>query len=170
MAGKLWARGVAALVVGLCVWGGATLATASERIETTEVTRVIDGDTFVVAGDVRVRVRNFDTPELRRYECRSERTAAVAARDAARRLLQGQRVTLRVTGEDRYRRQVADVSVHRGARQSDFVAEMVAQGHGARWDYGNEPQPEWCQGRERVDEYWRVLLNRVERSLSGLSP
>lgn len=142
-------------------------AMAVEEIRTTTVQRVIDGDTFVVAGGERVRVRNFDTPELRRYDCRDERAAAVAARDAARRILQGRTVTLRVIGEDRYRRKIADVAVHRGSARRDFVARMVAEGHGKRWIYGREPQPEWCSREARTVELWRVVWNGVERSVSS---
>lgn len=109
------------------------------------VRRVIDGDTFVLSDGARVRVRNFDTPERRRYDCPEEKRLAEAATQAARRLLDRQRVRLRVTGRDRYRRLVADVMVLTGRGEGvDFVERMVASGHGARWNYGREPQPEWC--------------------------
>lgn len=109
------------------------------------VERVIDGDTFVIAGGARVRVKDFDTAELRHWECQAERALARAARDRARELLQGARVRLRVDGEDRYRRLVADVFLESGpGRGETFVEAMTGSGHGARWNYGHEPQPDWC--------------------------
>lgn len=108
------------------------------------VERVIDGDTFVLVGGERVRVRNFDTPELRRYACAEERARAVAARAAAIDLLTDRRVTVFVAYRDRFDRLVGDVALHDGVARRDFVAAMIDAGHGARWDYGNEPQPEWC--------------------------
>lgn len=108
------------------------------------VERIIDGDTFVIEGGDRIRVRNFDTPELRRYHCPSERQSAIDARAAAADLLQDRTVTLEIAYSDRYERLVADVTLHYDAARLDFVAAMVARGHGARWDYGEEPKPTWC--------------------------
>ncbi len=116
------------------------------------VERIIDGDTFVVAGGDRIRVRNFDTPELRRYDCDAEKALAIAARAAAAELLQDRTVTLDVAYSNRYDRLVADVLVHEGGARIDFVAAMVAGGHGARWAYGEEPQPEWCAPPTASDE------------------
>ncbi len=147
MASSVFARGRRAAVLACALATGAMSAgvggaAASEK--TVAVVRVIDGDTFVVSGGERIRVRNFDTPELRRYDCLEEKQAAQAARRAARRLLSGRRVTLSIAGRDRYRRTVADVAVHQGPRAADFVALMTARGHGKRWRYGREPQPDWC--------------------------
>lgn len=146
------AAGVAALVMaGLGLrQGGADIGTGdgtgylgASRIAAVE--RVIDGDTFVIAGGARIRIRNFDTAELRHWECQAERRLARAARDQARTLLQGARVALTIHGEDRYRRLVADVTLASGpARGRDIVDAMTDAGHGARWRYGREPQPDWC--------------------------
>ena len=111
---------------------------------TAKVTRVIDGDTFVIATGERIRVRNFDTPELRSYACPEEKVAAQGARRAARALLARQTVRLSISGKDRYGRMVADVSVLKPGGADDFVDSMVSTGHGARWRYGKEPQPTWC--------------------------
>ena len=109
------------------------------------VERVIDGDTFAIETGERIRIRNFDTAELRRYDCAEERALAVSARDYARRLLSGALVRLEITGSDRYGRLVADVSLrNEGGATIDFVTAMVEGGHGARWAYGEEPQPDWC--------------------------
>lgn len=141
------AHGLCAVAAVSALAFAAPTAIATETVRDATVVRVIDGDTFEVAGGAKVRVRNFDTPELRSYECPEEKRMAQAARDAARRMLQGERVRLAVDGEDRYRRLVADVTLKRSGH--DFVADMIAEGHGARWDYGNEPQPDWCDA-ERI--------------------
>lgn len=110
------------------------------------VRRVIDGDTFVLGDGARVRVRNFDTPERRGYACPEEKRLAEAATRAARRLLAQRRVRLSVTGRDRYGRLVADVEILGPGPEAgaDFAERMVAGGYGAFWNYGHEPQPEWC--------------------------
>lgn len=153
---------------------GVGLAAAASAVETQRdgvVTRVIDGDTFEIAGGAKVRVRNFDTPELRSYECSSEREKAVAARDAARRLLQGERVRLRIHDHDRYGRLVADVAVRRRDGEHDFVLDMIEGGHGAPWNYGHEPQPQWCSDAELAaageaetgEEDTEALIEDLER-------
>lgn len=132
----LWGVAAAAVVVAAPGWSSTT--------RTATVVRVIDGDTFVIDGGARIRVRNFDSPELRHWKCPEERALAREAREVARDLLNGRRVTLVVDGEDRYRRLVADVTIHRGPDEVDFTDRMVALGVGVHWDYGNEPQPKWC--------------------------
>lgn len=158
---RLW-RGIGMGIAAAAMLTGASAAASSR---TTEVTRVIDGDTFVIAGGERVRVRNFDTPELRGYDCAAERAAGVAARDAARAILLRRTVTLRVDGRDRYRRLIADVTVHNGPRSADFVARMVASGHGARWRYGREPQPDWCRGRDEA--LYEEIARRAGEAVLG---
>lgn len=147
--GIKWAAALAGGVViscGLMIGAAAPVLASSQR--SAHVVRVIDGDTFEIAGGAKIRVRNFDTPELRNYDCPAEKRLAQVARDVARDLLQGQRVTLLIDGKDRYRRLVADVTVHRGGRRIDFVDFMVGQGVGAYWNYGKEPQPDWCGGQQ----------------------
>lgn len=156
---------VASACLFACAIGAASYSEATTFREAA-VTRVIDGDTFAVIGeayprdcgasgqkrfcDTNVRVRNFDTAELRDYGCPEERQLAVEARAVAAEILAGARVTLIVEGEDRFGRPVADVIVHRGGERVDFVEAMVARGAGARWRYGDEPQPEWCPAGRRV--------------------
>lgn len=173
------AHGLSAVAafIGSALISASATATATESVRETTVVRVIDGDTFEVAGGAKVRVRNFDTPELRSYECPEEKRMAQAARDAARRMLQGERVRLDVDGEDRYRRLVADVTLHKGRDDIDFVEAMIASGHGAHWNYGHEPQPDWCDaGRIATGtieppkpEDDTVDLDDVERALRKAS-
>jgi micrococcal nuclease len=112
-----------------CGCDAAGLAGDASRAGAREVrvTRVIDGDTFVVAGDERVRLIGVDTPETRRpgspVECFGRRASAMT-----RRLVEGRRVRLELDVEprDRYGRLLAYV------RRSDglFVnAELVRRGY-----------------------------------------
>ena len=108
---------VAALILVAAVLGarGAVGDDASE----VRVTRVIDGDTFVVTGGERVRLIGVDTPE--RGDCLSRAATALT-----RRLVGGRAVRLRfdVERRDRYGRLLA--YVHRGEL---FVnAELVRRG------------------------------------------
>lgn len=165
---------------------GAAFATTTRMAE---VTRVIDGDTFAVKGeafpldcgpngrkrfcDTKIRVRNFDAAELRDYDCAEERTQAEAARDAAIDILSGSQVTLLIEEIDRFGRPVADVLVHRDGARIDFVAAMVERGAGARWRYGEEPQPTWCaaaaadpmEQREEDRAVWREIGGDVAAAL-----
>lgn len=119
-------------------------AASPDRLEATTVVRIIDGDTFAIASGEKVRVRNFDTPELSRPRCAEEKERAIRSRKAAADILDGRRVTLVVFNRDRYGRLIADVSVRRGAMRVDFAALMTARGDGELWAYGREPKPSWC--------------------------
>lgn len=161
--------GRAALVAGLVVTGLFGLATAYEASREAVVARVIDGDTFVLKSGEHIRIRNFDTAELRQYECREEREIAVIARDVARDWLDGRRVTLYIDGEDRYGRVVADVIVHGPDGPYNFADRMAAEGYGAHWDYGHEPQPDWCplSTADTPDREPRGVLRRMADWLLG---
>lgn len=150
-------RRSAALVLGAALVASAAEATA---LREAVVTRVVDGDTFAVVGeafppdcgpsgtkrycDTKVRVRNFDTAELRGYDCPEERALALEAKRIAAEILDGAEVTLAVAELDRYGRPVADVTVRRDGVERDFVEAMLARGAGARWRYGEEAAPDWC--------------------------
>lgn len=163
---RYWATALAVVSAVGVAWLTDAVGQGAQRVAA--VTYVIDGDTFEIAGGARVRVRNFDTPELRDYDCAEERRLARAARDAARRTLSRKRVTLTVAGEDRYGRLVADVTVHEGAKAYDFAERMMAQGHGARWRFGFEPQPEWC-AQSASSDGWGDLEELGESAGGGLA-
>jgi endonuclease YncB( thermonuclease family) len=134
----------AAILAVLVALGLGGLGAAYDGAQEAHVARVIDGDTFAIESGEKIRIRNFDTAELRRYACPEEKAAAMLARDVARDWLDGRRVTLIVDGQDRYGRIVADVIVHGPDGPYNFADRMAAEGYGAHWDYGREPQPEWC--------------------------
>lgn len=86
---------------GWRVNGAASPVTTEERAR---VARVIDGDTFEVAGGGRVRILNIDTAEmLPRAQCTREAELANSAKARLRRLVLGREVRLTAEGEDRDR-------------------------------------------------------------------
>ncbi|MFL1875423.1 thermonuclease family protein [Hansschlegelia beijingensis] len=113
-------------------------------------TRVVDGDTVVVAGE-RIRLRSeagpIDAPELAKAKCPLELFRAEAARDRLAAIIaRGARVV--DTGErDRWRRPIVLVYVD----GKDVGAQLVAEGHAKLWPkiggkMRRENRPEWCGG------------------------
>ena len=100
--------------------------------------RVIDGDT-VALGEERIRIENIDTPETgSRAECDYERHLAAQATNRARQIFaQAEEVRASRTGEDRYGRTLALVSVD----GRDFGAIMVEEELAVRWA---GRQHDWC--------------------------
>lgn len=96
--------------------------------------RILDGDTF----DVRVRISNIDTPELR-GECWEEKALAQAAKARAIELLESGRFVLRAEGFDRSGRILATVELEDG---SDFGGRLVGEELAIVW-VGS--QGEWCR-------------------------
>lgn len=119
-------------------------ASATPLTATVVVVRVIDGDTFELAGGERLRVANFDAPEIRRPACAEERRLGHAAKDAADALVKGVEIGLIDLGRDRWGRRVAEVRLLGGTAPRDFRAAMTEGGHGAFWAYGQEAKPNWC--------------------------
>ena len=103
------------------------------------VARVVDGDTFVLAGGEKVRILNIDTAEMPpRSRCPREEQLAVAAKVRTSTLLQGQPVTLTRQGRDRDRfdRLLRRVSVDGRDVGELLIREGLAQrweGHKAAW-------------------------------------
>ncbi len=100
--------------------------------------RVIDGDTFGVAGGERVRILNIDAPEIGpRAMCRAEGLLAVEARRyLTRRIRAAPTVNIAREGQDRFRRTLARVSVGGQDVGDELVRNRLAQvwrGHRAEW-------------------------------------
>lgn len=98
------------------------------------VTCVHDGDSFVVDRE-RIRIADIDTPELN-GKCPSERRLAIQSRN---RLLEHLRrgYEIQRTGEDRYGRTLAIVTVN-GRSVGDM---LVSEGLARTWSGRREP---WC--------------------------
>ena len=114
MNGKIWLAAIALWLLPIigCV----------QPPETATVTRVIDGDTIIIAGDYRVRYTGIDTPEI--YPELEDYGAE--AWQANRRLVEGKKVRLErdVSETDKYGRLLRYVYV-----DDIFVnAELVRQG------------------------------------------
>ena len=110
---------------------GAVGAGAAPARRAATVVRVVDGDTIVLAGGVRVRLVQIDTPELGTAECYSRK----AARDLRRLLPQGTSVGLQADPHldrvDRYGRLLR--YVFRGRLNVNL--RLVEQGDATVWFY-----------------------------------
>ena len=85
----------------------------------TNVTRVIDGDTFkieyqddITGKPLSVRINKIDTPETgKKAKSDYERNLAERARQMTKSLIEGKQVTLKNLGRDKYGRVLCDVFV-----------------------------------------------------------
>jgi endonuclease YncB( thermonuclease family) len=112
-----------------------------------DVTRVIDGDTFEARVRVwpgmdvttKVRLRGIDAAELH-ARCDSERTQALAARDALTGILAQGAIGISAVGVDKFGGRV-DASVST-AKTPDVSAAML--GGGFARAYGGGRRESWC--------------------------
>lgn len=106
-----------------------------------KVVNVYDGDTFTVAFDTlglgfflhNVRVLGIDAPEIK-GKTPEEKAAAVAARDYLRGLIDGQIISLEITGEDKYGRLLGKVARH--SDNLDISSAMLDSKHAVPYDGG----------------------------------
>ncbi|MCK6472119.1 MAG: thermonuclease family protein [Planctomycetes bacterium] len=112
------------------------LALSLSEQETYTVTRVVDGDTLVLANGLHVRYRGVDTPEVGRYLI-DPAPLAVDATERNRALVEGKRVRLALgsTPVDAYGRVVARVWVvedggGEGKKMTDVEEFLVREGLG----------------------------------------
>jgi endonuclease YncB( thermonuclease family) len=128
------------------------LAIATVAPET--VTRVIDGDTFVLAAKWspypltwQVRVLGIDTPEKGHLaKCKEEAAhSALAAKHTADLLfLGGNKVRLSNVQHDKYGGRLdANVGVVVTGKTVDLAQSLIAAGF-ARPYFGEGPKPDWC--------------------------
>lgn len=111
-----------------------------QRGEAVHVARVIDGDTFELAGGDRVRILNIDTAEMPpRSQCNEERDLALAAKARLSDLVaQSGEIKLLREGRDRdtYGRQLRRVRIDGRDVGTLLIEEGLAQpwrGHKAVW-------------------------------------
>jgi endonuclease YncB( thermonuclease family) len=98
---------------------------------------VIDGDTFVMAGQ-RVRIAGIDAPETHPPRCLQEAQLGLAATAKLRELLNSGTMTISGTTHDRYGRDVRRVTVD----GHDVSEAMIGAGLARSYD-GGKRQP-WC--------------------------
>lgn len=92
------------------------------------VERVIDGDTVVLVGGVKIRYIGVDTPELQHHPKKKAQPYAREATEFNRRLVEGKKVRLEmdVERQDKYTRTLAYVYLEDGR----FVnAELLKEGY-----------------------------------------
>lgn len=109
------------------------------------VAYVIDGDTVRLASGERIRIAGIDAPETRpeNAKCKAEIALGNDAREQARTLLEGRRVTIMRVGRS-YNRTVAHVRV----AGRDAAAALVGSGAARWWPRGGQ-RPRWCPARDR---------------------
>lgn len=120
---------IAALV--LIVLAAALAWFRAEEAVLTGPTRIVDGDTLLVAGR-RVRLARMDAPELDQV-CRREDhdyPCGVVAREALRALLAGREPSCTIEGHDRYGRDLGRCSVAGLDLGADLVRRGLAVAYG----------------------------------------
>jgi micrococcal nuclease len=132
----VWQMLIATWVLALCLVWMTPHAHAATRTLSGQVSRVVDGDTLWFKPDdpaeplVAVRLRGIDAPE----SCQAWGwQAAVALREQ----VQGRPATLRIHGQDDYRRTLGTLSVG----HVDINGALVTQGHAWAWrdTHGRSP-------------------------------
>lgn len=108
-----------------------------------KVVRVVDGDTVTAwcdGGFERIRLSGFDTPEIFSPKCDRELVLGLRAMVALKGALWGSdRIVLRLSGEDRYGRTLARMTVDGRSVGNDLVKRGLAR------PYSGGPRFGWCQ-------------------------
>lgn len=136
----LW---IAALVLAGCSDAPKpTKGTISAQTAACRVTYVVDGDTLHLdcgAGERKVRLLGYDTPEVYHPKCAAEAEAGRKATDFLAGLVASGPVTaLSVQGQDRYGRDLATISI----AGTDVTGYMLASG--LAQPYTGHKHPNWC--------------------------
>lgn len=100
--------------------------------------RVVDGDTFTLAGEV-IRIENIDAPEIHEPKCPAERALGKIAKRRLDELLNAAPSIdlIRRKRLDRYGRTIALVRVD----GSDLGEQLIVEGLARRWSGKRRP---WC--------------------------
>ncbi len=107
------------------------------------VTRVVDGDTVVMAcrdlGSFRARLMGYDTPEISRPRCREELLLGLRAKERMRQMLADAHV-LEVSfhGTDRYGRMLTRLSLD----GTDVARRLISEGLAVQYSGGRRIN--WC--------------------------
>lgn len=125
-ASSILRKAAAAFACLLTMFAAHPLAAASPQVQTGIVSRVVDGDTVWINGGgtlLKVRISGIDAPEI----CQPH---GAQAREALRRKVLGQMVTITYQRVDDYGRLLARVDMG----DEDIGRWMVSHGHA--WSYG----------------------------------
>ena len=111
-----------------------------------QITRVVDGDTVALlcdGADDRGRMLGLDAPELSQPQCRREKRAAEAAKQALIAMIAAaQEVRVEVTGQDKYRRRLVRLWLD----GQDASLRLIAMGHARPYEGGKRAG--WCKAGE----------------------
>lgn len=130
-----------------------SLGIEAQQTSTGIVTRVIDGDTYIIDVDsykgnentLRVRAANFDAPEA--YFVAKKRAAQPYSDEAtkvAKSLLEGKKVSITYYGKDNFGRVIGLIRTDLGERLDDI---MIGEGHA--WSFtGYQTKKDSKRGRE----------------------
>lgn len=115
--------------------------------ESVEVAFVYDGDTFIAklpSGEVSIRIRGIDTPELKDAKCNLEKVKANQAKKALIQLIQPKSkvgyVWLRNCALGKYNRLVCSVTTE---QKKDVSVALIASGHARAYSGGTRLS--WCK-------------------------
>lgn len=134
-----------------------------EQSQRLRVTRIIDGDTFVVEGDITVRMIGIDTPELRPKNADTSECFSIEATDRARALLENTHVTLKrdVSNTDKYGRILRYVFIDDTFVNALLVEEGYARARAYRPDTSRQADLADAQKRaqQNMRGMWRECTN-----------
>lgn len=151
------------------------LALSLSEQETYTVTRVVDGDTLVLANGLHIRYRGVDTPEVGRYLLDPAPLSAEAT-ERNRALVEGKRVRLALgsTPVDAYGRVVARVWVvedDEGKKMIDVEEFLVREGLGKAVKFDREaPDYDALKAVESEAREKKAGLWGLERPAPGELP
>lgn len=133
----------------------------AEEVALTGATRIVDGDTLVVAGR-RVRLAGMDAPEMDQVCLRAgqDYSCGIVARDALRALLAGREPSCVIKGRDRYGRDLGRCSVAGADLGADLVRRGLAVAYGGYAREESEARAAgtglWAGSFTRPDEWRRA--------------
>ena len=141
--------GIPSLILALALAGGAGLLLKPNGRALEGRAHVTDGDTIRL-GDVRIRLKGIDAPEMKQRCSRAGRPYACGetSRQALIDLVSGETVRCRATGRDRYQRILARCTVD----GSDIGTRLVEEGWAV--SYGRDYEREEARARSRSAGLW----------------
>jgi len=119
------------------------------NFENVKLISVYDGDTFkvslsckqeVLCGQIGVRVRGVDTPEIK-TENACEKAAAQKAKQFTEQFLKAGTINLRNCKRDKYFRLLCDIEVNK----KDLASNLIKQKLAVKYDGGTKQKIDWCK-------------------------
>lgn len=124
---------LAGLFIGLIFVTG--IKSYSTDFHRYNVKRVIDGDTFILTNDERIRLVRVDVPELNTY-------CGQKAKEFLQNLIEDKFVYIQKEGKDKYGRTLAQVSLHPSSAYD--LEDILVQMNLAVYYHGQKANPNIC--------------------------